>query len=318
MVHLNILFCFLIVTIGSAVVYQGIQTYRVYRFPAVRSFVLYIALYDLVTLLTLIAQYLTRNVSSMSADAMFVIVMVVMGSIGFTLAAVDEYMLASTVWRLSGKQRRPTWFVYAYGFLCTLWLAGFSVGCYRYFQLADGSFLSHVHSRITMSLVALDFLLPSLLLVNLRHVQPDRQRQIASSFGFFLISLACVEIGTYFLPSSLQFLSFMMVGLAMNVCVFIYFGRMVVAYYGATGLSPDPDLSLDWICAEFSLSARERDVVQRILKGKSNKEIEQELFISSHTVKNHIYHIFQKAGVKSRGQLVSMVMQHSAEPAKER
>jgi DNA-binding CsgD family transcriptional regulator len=93
---------------------------------------------------------------------------------------------------------------------------------------------------------------------------------------------------------------------------------MVAAYYGATGLSPDPDLSLDWVCAEFSLSARERDIVQRILKGKSNKEIEQELFISSHTVKNHIYHIFQKTGIKSRAQLVSMVMQHSAEPAKER
>lgn len=72
-------------------------------------------------------------------------------------------------------------------------------------------------------------------------------------------------------------------------------------------------LSLDRICAEFHFSARERDIIQMILKGKSNKEIEQELFISSHTVKNHIYHIFQKAGVKSRGQLVSVILQNSAE-----
>lgn len=318
MVHLNILFCFLIVTIGSAVVYQGIQTYRAYRFPAVRSFVLYIALFNLITLLTLIAQYLTRNVSSLSAGAMFVTVMVVMGAIAFTLGAVDMSMMASTVWRLSGRQRMPAWFVYAYGFLCTLWLAGFAVGCYRYFQLADKTFLWRVHSGITMSLVALDFLLPLLLLVNLRRVQQDRQRQIATSFGFFFISLACVEIVTFFLPSSVQFPSFMMVGLVINVCVFIYFGRMVAAYYGALGLSTDPDHSLDWICAEFGLSAREREIVQRILKGKSNKEIEEELFISAHTVKNHIYHIFQKAGLKSRGQLVSMVMQHSAEHPKER
>jgi len=96
--------------------------------------------------------------------------------------------------------------------------------------------------------------------------------------------------------------------------VLLLFGRVVTAYYGALAFSHDANPGLDWICAEFGLSAREREIVQRILKGKSNKEIEEELFISSHTVKNHIYHIFQKTGVKSRGQLVSMVMQHSAEP----
>jgi len=45
------------------------------------------------------------------------------------------------------------------------------------------------------------------------------------------------------------------------------------------------------------------------LQGKSNKEIEHQLFISPHTVKNHIYSLYQKAGVKSRGQLVHLLLQ---------
>jgi two-component system response regulator DegU len=45
-----------------------------------------------------------------------------------------------------------------------------------------------------------------------------------------------------------------------------------------------------------------------ILQGKSNREIEELLFISGQTVKNHIYNIFRKLGVKSRGQLVGLVL----------
>ena len=41
-----------------------------------------------------------------------------------------------------------------------------------------------------------------------------------------------------------------------------------------------------------------------ILDGKSNKEIEDSLFISYHTVKNHVYKLYQKLGVKTRFELV--------------
>jgi two-component system response regulator DegU len=36
----------------------------------------------------------------------------------------------------------------------------------------------------------------------------------------------------------------------------------------------------------------------------SNREIEKELFISLSTVKNHVYNIFQKLGVKNRYELI--------------
>jgi ligand-binding sensor domain-containing protein/DNA-binding CsgD family transcriptional regulator len=54
------------------------------------------------------------------------------------------------------------------------------------------------------------------------------------------------------------------------------------------------------------VSPREREIIQLLLKGKSNKEIEDALFISMGTVKNHVYNIFQKLGVKNRGQLAAL------------
>lgn len=42
---------------------------------------------------------------------------------------------------------------------------------------------------------------------------------------------------------------------------------------------------------------------------KSNKEIEALLFISYHTVKNHICNLYQKLGVKHRGELVHLAFE---------
>ncbi len=56
-----------------------------------------------------------------------------------------------------------------------------------------------------------------------------------------------------------------------------------------------------------NISNREREVILLILNGKTNKEIEDELFISLGTVKNHVYNIYQKLNVNSRVQLVNLI-----------
>jgi DNA-binding NarL/FixJ family response regulator len=48
------------------------------------------------------------------------------------------------------------------------------------------------------------------------------------------------------------------------------------------------------------LSSRELEVLKLITEGKSNKEIAQDLFITSHTVKAHVSNIIQKLSAKDR------------------
>ena len=50
------------------------------------------------------------------------------------------------------------------------------------------------------------------------------------------------------------------------------------------------------------LSEREREVLQLITSGASNKEIATRLFIAPGTVKNHITNILSKLGVRDRTQ----------------
>ncbi|MER5357157.1 response regulator transcription factor [Streptomyces sp. NPDC002785] len=55
-----------------------------------------------------------------------------------------------------------------------------------------------------------------------------------------------------------------------------------------------------------SLSAREREVLELVAKGTSNREIAAELFISEATVKTHLTHIFAKLGSKDRAAAVAV------------
>ncbi|MGE6259839.1 response regulator [Heyndrickxia sporothermodurans] len=55
---------------------------------------------------------------------------------------------------------------------------------------------------------------------------------------------------------------------------------------------------------EEDLTPREREVLSSLVRGLSNKEIAQELFISERTVKIHINKIFKKMNVKSRSQAI--------------
>lgn len=67
------------------------------------------------------------------------------------------------------------------------------------------------------------------------------------------------------------------------------------------------DLAIRHIRDAYSISTRETDVFKLIINGKSNKEISEQLFISEHTVKNHITKIFQKLNVSDRVQAIAMV-----------
>ncbi len=52
------------------------------------------------------------------------------------------------------------------------------------------------------------------------------------------------------------------------------------------------------------LTKREEDVVRLLAEGLQNREIANELKLSEHTIKNYVFHIFEKLGVSSRVELV--------------
>jgi len=56
--------------------------------------------------------------------------------------------------------------------------------------------------------------------------------------------------------------------------------------------------------SELKLSPREREIVDLLVQGQSNKEMADQLCLSGDTVKAHLQHIFRKIGVSSRLEAV--------------
>jgi DNA-binding CsgD family transcriptional regulator len=64
---------------------------------------------------------------------------------------------------------------------------------------------------------------------------------------------------------------------------------------------PDPFVQ------KYSISPRECEIISMIVQGYGNRLIGEKLYISAMTVKNHIYHIYQKTAARNKVQLINLI-----------
>jgi DNA-binding NarL/FixJ family response regulator len=56
----------------------------------------------------------------------------------------------------------------------------------------------------------------------------------------------------------------------------------------------------------YRLSQRERGVVAALLAGSDSRAVTERLFISAHTVQDHLKSVFEKMGIHSRREMLAM------------
>lgn len=78
---------------------------------------------------------------------------------------------------------------------------------------------------------------------------------------------------------------------------------------GAYCLPPDVASKLAQRHSLPVLTAREREILERIAEGRSNKEIAGLLNVAENTVKNHVHVILEKLGVQDRTQAVTKAIE---------
>jgi DNA-binding CsgD family transcriptional regulator len=77
-------------------------------------------------------------------------------------------------------------------------------------------------------------------------------------------------------------------------------GQIAVTLRGAA-----PTETFDLFCRAYALTPRERDVAAAVIAGLDTRALTERLFISRHTVQDHLKSIFQKIGIHSRRQLLT-------------
>lgn len=78
-------------------------------------------------------------------------------------------------------------------------------------------------------------------------------------------------------------------------------------YYREHPGLPEEDGELREVFSKYNISGREEEIIRLVSKGKSNKEISDDLYISLQTVKHHIHSIYRKLSIKNRVQLANFI-----------
>ncbi|NLD20753.1 MAG: helix-turn-helix transcriptional regulator [Clostridiales bacterium] len=111
--------------------------------------------------------------------------------------------------------------------------------------------------------------------------------------------------------------------LVINVTTLFYEYKydFLPTFFGKTTNEPegksDIKVRIDEVCVQYKLTPREKEFIELIYSGKSNKEIAEVLFLSESTVKTHIYNIFRKMDAKNRVGVICIINEEKIEPDEE-
>ena len=147
------------------------------------------------------------------------------------------------------------------------------------------------------------------LLVRSRNEDLPYKKKINRSFGVFYLILFAGLISTNFLTMPWHMI-FILAGKALMNLFPIFWIRKYLLKYGLSIPLTLDGSQIRAIAAEHGITPRELEIVELILKGRSNKQIADHLCIAHHTVKNHLYRLYQKLGVETRHELVTFFLNH--------
>jgi DNA-binding CsgD family transcriptional regulator len=94
--------------------------------------------------------------------------------------------------------------------------------------------------------------------------------------------------------------------LLLSAVVAFYLGRFLDAFEGTRSPVPSGEHLHPHLVTKYGISRREQEIIEHLRHGRSNEEIAERLFISTRTVKGHLYRIYRKTKVKNRVQLANL------------
>lgn len=302
--HVKLLIVLANLLLGAGISVYIYQAYRRYGSPPLKPLFFQAVFFNCLVLLLLATKYSDINigVENLNFPALFSmqvgLILVYFFLIGFSYASLGLY-LAFLGKKFSRRLRR--------------WVAAstlvFMAGILLEPFLAKGGLPSQVHYHIYENIGAIFLLLELGIMIALPIKAgrlKDRQLvKVVRTFSLMYISRYPFLILTAFIPQPFRLL----IGLLVLNLVPLVWCRFIMEPYlnGLKVSAPVEVMDLQSIVLHYKLSPRETEILGLIMQGKSNREMEEDLFISYHTVKNHVYNIYRKLGVKTRFELLHMV-----------
>jgi DNA-binding CsgD family transcriptional regulator len=279
-------------------VYQRMRLYNsLYLVPVLR----YAVFTEAILLAVFLFQYFEVNILQKEIE----VYRSTLVSYTFSIIYLTLFLLISTMWEISlaFRNRRLTkqksWLLYGTVLLLVVLVHASSaiLGVDRGF-----TWIFYIYDNLGIAFPLAELFLLIRLWLRFRGAGPENR--VIKSFAILYISRYPLILLSFLLPDPVR--SFLAI-LLVHLIPLIWIRYFVDRFEKASRLNMELGSKLEKLLSAYHISPRETDILKLMLQGKNNKEIQEELFISYHTVKNHVYNIFQKLGISNRYQLLTLV-----------
>ena len=292
--------------------------YRSYGFRYMLAYFWAIMIFNAILVIGIASMYFEKNIKADSSPGIALAVDVTYNVLSPLLHIIMVYLLAVAILGLVSR-KLGAWVTYL-GTILIVLLLGWQ-GYATYVALDRSSnWIPSLPADITYMIVTLAMFAIFICLYRWADQQPNaRKRRNLKTFAALLTALlslavlfAAVSFTGFVSKSAVLLIGSLLLVIYILVPV-LYLRSFMRAFYGedrriATNGTPSEDPS-----SRFGLTNREIEIVRLVCHGRTNHEIAELLFISHQTVKDHIYHVFQKTGVMNRVQLVNLFSYPPAE-----
>lgn len=295
---------------GTAVFLYTMQISRSYRRSFMKSLLKYILFYNGLVIVDLSYQYILANVFDydMALLVKYPALIIVLLSLVYYAEFGITFSISQTVIRLKGREMSASakW-------LFALWIAIFGVssvyGLILLFQKWEYQVFYWIHAAwiFSLNIIILSVLLKAFMEPTEEQSKRNDLRSFALIFfaGYTVFSISHLDF--YFFKTGIEGYYDPFVLLLINLCPLLWLRFCYEKKNRPLEISENMEKKLDKFCEKFGISQREKEIIQQVMTGKSNKEIERILFISHNTVKNHIYNVYQKVNAGSRSELIHLI-----------
>jgi DNA-binding CsgD family transcriptional regulator len=303
--HLKIGYYFLVLLLGTAAIVYAVFMSRSSRLPFLKPLVWFLVFNNVIALVNLTSAYACANLLGFCALGRYTVLGGILGPAARLSEAGIVYALFAMSWGFAGKRLSRSFnrrFGAAAGLLAASYLLGALV------PRRSPVWLWTARGQVIVFILGVLAILGLLLrlVLKAKKIGDAAERGAVRSFGLAYFLIYGLFVATFWFPTEVQFPPNALALLAINVVPLVWFRRPFARAYASAAVSTDDRESLERFCRTRGLTVREGAILELILRGKSNAQIEKELFISIHTVKNHITNIHQKLGVRGRWQLISL------------
>ncbi len=317
MQHLLISGYIVIVILGFISVYHLNTRYNIHKYTFLKTYGLHILVLNIIVISLTVTRYFKVNILNTAGAAGLIkmqpvsdgLLLFRKGIEYFGIIAI-AYTLVKTLYQI---QNRPVIDLIKNIFVFMLILSAFAfgIGVATFFISQEEVWLYLFCNIIWGIIILLMVTIFAFTLLDKRALNCD-QGNALRLFLFFYITVLSI----FFLQNLFSFRYrdlFMMINiLPMNLFPIFwskYKLRMETSYGFSSNINPG---NIERFVSEYYISNREREILEHILRGYSNKEIQHLLFLSPHTVKNHNYNLYKKLGVRNRFELMRKVFEYQS------